>query len=72
MRSAFDVDSAPVFTTTIGDTPVSFEPRDGRWRAICGMRGLVEIWGSSYRDVRLQVDAIYAGNVALHIPKSAA
>ncbi len=47
------------FTTTVGTTPVTFEARNGRWRAVCGQCGTVEIWGATREELRQEVQAIY-------------
>lgn len=56
----------PAFTTTVGTTPVTFEPRNGRWRAVCGQCGTVEIWGATREELRQEVQAIYGPPVHLH------
>ncbi len=56
----------PAFTTVVGDTPVTFEPRDGRWRAVCGWCGTVEIWGATREELRQVVEVIYARPIHLH------
>ncbi len=57
---------APAFTTTVGDTPVTFEPRDGKWRAVCGTFGIDEIWRDTLEELRQVVRESYERPVHLH------
>lgn len=54
------------FTTTVGTTPITFESRHGKWRAVCGQFGTVEIWGATREELRQEVQAIYGRPVHAH------